>query len=1054
MTICAECGRENTDDARFCAGCGAALAPAAAGEVRKVVSVVFTDLVGSTSLGELLDPEALRRIMSRYFEAMQATLERHGGTVEKFIGDAVMAVFGIPTLHEDDALRAVRAAVEMRDSLARLNDALEREHGIRLETRTGVNTGPVVAGDTFSRQKLATGDAVNVAARLEQAAAPGEILVGDETKRLVGNDVRVEPLEPLAMRGKSEPAPAWRVIGLVPHAPAFTRPIAAPFVGRVQELAALEDAFAQASRERRCELATIIGPPGIGKSRLARELIGAVAQQARVVVGRCLPYGEGITYAPLAEIVRQLAGTDQERGLANVVADDDQAAAISARIGAAIGTADRAGTPEEIAWAFRKLFESLGRKQPLVVVVDDIHWAEPTLLDLLEYVAGFSTGAPILLVCLARPDLFDDRPTWAAPRPNATLVSIAPLSDEETQGLIERLLEERELDDDVRARIVEAAEGNPLFVEQILALHADDPQANGLVPPTIHALLAARIDRLEPEERTVLARASVEGRLFHRGAIADLLPAGARDGMGSQLLSLVRKEFVRPDHSLFPGDDGFRFNHVLIRDAAYDSMPKQLRAELHERYADWLERRVDGNVAEYEELLGYHLEQSYRYRAELGQTDRELDAVAARGGTLLGHAGRRAAGRGDARAARRLLQRAVDLLEQDLERRSELLPDYALALRVSGDLDAAERAVQEAVEVAARRGDERNELRAELQRAWLFLYRDAEDWAERVRTIATRAISLFERLGDDGELAGALVLLGIVETLSGNGTAGAEAHLRAREHARAAGDDRREVEIWEELGGALIFSRTPVADAIAFTEEEAAWAREKGFPYLEADAALAGPYLYPMLGRFEEGRALLARSKSIFDELGTRYNYAEACWAGAQLELLAGDAPAAERELREALRVHEEMGSTRYSAFVRSKLAQVVCLQGRDDEAQELLDGADAESTSGNLRFRVQWNLGRAQVLAARGETDDAAHAAREAVAIIAATDNINAHADALVDLADVLRAGGEDVEAVAALEQAVVLYEEKGNVLCAERARRTLALVSGPSSDAIKRAR
>jgi class 3 adenylate cyclase/tetratricopeptide (TPR) repeat protein len=1035
MTTCAQCGRENAPDSRFCSGCGAPLAAeAGTDERRKVVTVLFTDLVGSTSLGEGLDPETLRRVMSRYFDAMRAVVERHGGTVEKFIGDAIMAVFGIPTLHEDDALRAVRAAAEMRDALAGLNETLERENTIRLTARTGVNTGEVVAGDAAARQQLATGDAVNVAARLEQAAGPGEILLGETTHRLVRENVLAEQIEPLALKGKTRPSPAWKLLEVLPDIPAFTRPIATPFVGREQELASLQDAFGRAVREKACVTATIVGLPGIGKSRLAREAIGA-AEGAQVLVGRCLPYGEGITYAPLAEMVRQVAGTDPEARLAEIVAPDGHATAIAARISSAIGVSDHPASADEIAWAFRRLFEELARERPLIVAVDDIHWAEPALLDLLEHVAAFWHGSAMLLLCLARPELFDRRPTWTSP----TTVSLVPLSAGETHGLIERL---SQVDEKTRTRIVEAAEGNPLFVEQIVALQAEAPEQELVVPPTIQALLASRIDRLPSDERAVLAHASVEGRLFHRSAVAELLQSDARNGIESRLQNLTRKEFVRPDRALFHGDDGFRFNHILIRDAAYDSMPKQLRAELHERYAEWLERRVDGNIAEYEEFVGYHLERSYRLRSELGQVDSAAEALASRAGRLLAHVGRRAAARGDARAATSLLRRAVDLLAHEAQARLEVLPDYGLALRGSGELLEAERMLGEAIQEAVQAGDERNEVRAEMQLAWAHLTLGRAGWPERARRTAERAKSVFEH--DHGELAHAWILVGVVETLTGHEAAGVEAYLRAREHARAAGDDRREVEIWEELGGALIASRTPVEEIIAFLEEEAAWGREKGFPFLEADAALAGPYLYPMLGRFEEGRELLARSKSIFGELGAKYNVAEACWAGAQLERLAGDWATAERELRDALRIHEEMGTKRYSSYVRAQLARVVYEQGREDEAVELLAQAEQEGTGENIRFQLQWRTARARVLAGRGETAEAARLARGAVEIVAATDNINAHADALVELAEVLRVGSDENESSAALETAIALYEEKGNSLCADRAR--VAIASVPS--------
>jgi class 3 adenylate cyclase len=641
-------------------------------EVRKTVTIVFTDIVGSTRLSERLDPEAMRRVMSRYFDAMQLAIEHHGGLVEKFIGDAIMAVYGLPTLHEDDALRAVRAAIEMRSALGQLNDELERDVGVRIEARTGVNTGEVIVGDAGHGQTLATGDAVNVAARLEQTAAAGEILIGGGTYELVADAVNVESLEPLALAGKSHPVAAWRLTSMRNEGIPFSHAPATPFIGRAEELETLRDVFDRAVAERTCALATIVGPPGIGKSRLAREVIATVAPNATVAVGRCLAYGESITYAPLAEIAEQL----EDYGTA-LVSDDAQA--IRQRLNVALGTSDERASPEEIAWAFRKLFEALGRRQPLLLVVDDIHWAEPTLLDLLEYVAGFAIDAPILLLCLARPDLFDARPSWSAPRANATIISLEPLNDEETQGLLSTLEREHKLTGAARSRIVAAAEGNPLFVEHIVALHAEAPEEI-TVPPTIQALLAARIDRLESDERDVLARASVEGRLFHRGALAELLPPETRAQLGTHLLSLVRKEFLRPDRALFAGDDGFRFGHVLIRDAAYNSMPKQLRADLHERYARWLEERLTARSDDYLEIVGFHLEQAWRYHSELGKSD---DALACEAGERLWKAARAASERMDVPAALALYERANALLSD--EPTGELLQEFGAAVNRTGD---------------------------------------------------------------------------------------------------------------------------------------------------------------------------------------------------------------------------------------------------------------------------------------------------------------------------------------------------------------------------------
>ena len=442
--VCSSCGRENDADARFCDACGTQLdAHPSHAATRKVVTVVFTDVVGSTALGERLDPESMRRVMWRYFDAMQATLERYGGTVEKFIGDAIVAVFGVPAVHEDDAQRAVRAAFEMRDALARVNESLAREYGVRIETRTGVNTGEVIVGDNAADQKLATGDAVNVAARLEQAAQTGEVLLGQATYRLVEDAVVVEQVPAVEAKGKSQPLAAWRLVGLRPDVPAFARPIVTPFIGRHRELDELRHAFETSVRESSCWLATIVGPPGIGKSRLAREVVRSFEKEARVVVGRCVAYGEGITYLPLAEVVREVAGADSEPALRKLLANVERGPIATRLIMGAIGANDEPGSPEETAWAFRRLFETLAVSRPLVVVVDDIHWAEPALLDLLEYVLGFSSGAPILLLCLARPDVFDARPSWAAPRRRTTLVSLAPLSDDESEDLIEGLLRRR-----------------------------------------------------------------------------------------------------------------------------------------------------------------------------------------------------------------------------------------------------------------------------------------------------------------------------------------------------------------------------------------------------------------------------------------------------------------------------------------------------------------------------------------------------------------------------------------------------------------------------------
>ncbi len=753
--------------------------------MRRTVTVLFCDLVGSTALGERTDPEVLRELMASYHAGLRTILERHGGTVEKFVGDAAMAVFGIPHVHEDDALRAVRAAAEMRVVVGRLG----------LEVRIGVSTGEVAAG---AGETLVTGDAVNVAARLEQAAGSGEILMGGQTERLVSDSVRAKAVAPLVLKGKAEAVPAFRLLEVLPDVPAFTRPIDALFVGRAEELDALRRASGRAMEERVAQLCTIVGPPGIGKSRLAREFLSSAGAQARVLVGRCLPYGEGITYWPLGEIVRQVGGGDPRESIAEMVGGDE-AAFVADRIVGAMSLGPAGGSPEEISWAARKLFEALARDRPLIVVVDDIHWAESTRLDLLEYVVSFAAGVPLLVLCTARPDLFETRPSWSNPRPNTTLVSLEPLPVQESETLIDEL---QVVDARTRARIVEAAEGNPLFVEQLLAMRAESDDGELVIPPTIQALLSARLDGLKPAERAVLDRASVEGRLFHLSAVAELLPAVSRPAVGSHLMTLIRKEFIRPDRAIFLGDDGFRFGHVLIRDGAYESIPKRLRAELHERFAGWLEAKLGARTEQYDEILGYHLEQSVRYCAELGAPD---GALADRAAAKLGAAGRRALDRGDMDGASNLLERAAGLLAEGDAARIDLEVELGEALLEAGRVTEAESLLEKTVALATGTGDRLLHARAQVGLAFVRIQTQGSESHARIRRDVEPLVSAFADADDHRGAADTLRLLGRLASWAHDFDASSDLQERALLHARRAGDERREAAIvrytvLEEMG--------------------------------------------------------------------------------------------------------------------------------------------------------------------------------------------------------------------------------------------------------------
>jgi class 3 adenylate cyclase len=531
------------------------------GAHRKVVTVLFCDVVGSTALGESVDPEALQGLLARYFERMSGIVETHGGSVEKFIGDAVMAVFGVPVAHEDDALRACRAAVEMRHALPELG----------VEGRIGVNTGEVLAG---TEERLATGDAVNVAARLEQAAEPGEVLIGADTLALVGSTVEIGEERLLELKGKSEPVAAHPLVDVL-EAP--ERSHASRFVGRERELRQLADAWGRALAGPRCELVTVVGDPGVGKSRLVTEALAQI--DVRSVRGRCLSYGEGITYWPVIEVVKQLHARPD---------DEHAATAIRSLLGE---TETLAGT-DEIAWAFRKLLEE---QAPLVVCFDDIQWGEETFLELVESTALLSAGAPVLLICMARPELLDRRPGWPA------VLRLEPLPEDEAGALVGDAVSA-----EVRERIIRTSGGNPLFLTEMAAL-SEAAGTEVEVPLTLRALLAARLDQLDESERRVLERGAVEGELFHRGSVQALAPEETE--VTPRLAALVRKDLVRPDRAMLPREDAYRFRHLLIRDAAYDALPKATRAHLHRRFAKWLEE-YGQSLVELDEILGYHLEQA------------------------------------------------------------------------------------------------------------------------------------------------------------------------------------------------------------------------------------------------------------------------------------------------------------------------------------------------------------------------------------------------------------------------------------------------------------
>ena len=983
MTTCAACGQENPGGFKFCGNCGAPLdAAAPAREVRKVVTILFCDLTGSTELGDRTDPETLRATMREYYEQMRTILERHGGTVEKFVGDAVMAVFGVPISHEDDALRAVRAAWEMRTAVPELG----------LQARIGVNTGEVVTGEGDT---LVTGDAVNVAARLEQGAAPGDVLIGDPTRRLVRDAVRVEPVHVTA-KGKAEPVHAYRVVDLDPNASGVARRLDTPLIGRERELALLRQAYERAVSERACQLFTLLGAAGVGKSRLVAEFLAGV--DATVARGRCLNYGEGITFWPVIEVLKQLGADDAVETIAD-------------------GTVGS----NELFLSVRRTLEQVASDRPLALVFDDIHWGAPTFLDLLDHVSDLSRGAPILLLCVARPELLDVRAGWSGGKLNATTTLLEPLTAEESGALMAALGVD-DVGDDTRARIIGAAAGNPLYVEEMLALAREGGDVRA--PSTIQALLQARLDRLDAPERAVIERGAVEGELFHRGAVRQLTN-GSSDGIDTQLVGLVRKELIRPDRPTVPGDDAYRFRHLLIRDAAYEALPKDTRAELHRRFADWLAEHAE--LVELDEIVGYHLEQAARYARELGHPDDDTERQAAR---RLRAAGSRAATREDFPAADNLFARALALTPGDDADRAATVLDRILVLEHRGASDERLALISE-LEANADAG---LRLHGRVARSSLRIFSDPHGAVDEARAAAADALDHFSATGDDFGLARAWWLRFNIHWIGSRSRPALEALERARDHAERAG--ARTIRAMAEtiLMGPLMWGElTP--DEVRTRLEPL---RHSGLTAKNTVLRVEA-HLLAREGRFEEAFEKHDEADAICADLGMTVLLAvQTSWPGELLLQLGRPEEAVERMRLSVARL-EELGDRSFRSTSTIRLADALFEAGELVEAEErAIEGEQLGAAEDVVNYAYGRGV-RARIAVARGETDDALALARDALRYAYETDFPAVHAVVHRTLADALAAAGRRDEAAAELERAIERFESYGNAFEADRTRALL---------------
>jgi tetratricopeptide (TPR) repeat protein len=817
-------------------------------------------------------------------------------------------------------------------------------------------------------------------------------------------------------------------------------------VGRDSERQLLEQAYQRAVRERSCILFTILGSAGVGKSRLVAESLDPLRSEATILQGTCLSYGDGITFWPVVEVVREAAGiTDgdsiQEARLRirSLLEGTDVQDVVADRVAEVIGLGTSSTSSEELFWAIRRFLEAIASDRPLIVVFDDIHWAEPSLLDLIEHIADWSRDASILLVCIARQDLLDLRPGWGGGKLNATSILLEVLRQEECERLIVNLLGTEAIDSDVRERILGSAEGNPLFVEEMFSMLVDEgllEKSEGrwvagsdlstvALPPTIQALVAARLDLLETKERQVIERAAIAGELFHSGAIWDLASEALRPDISNRLLSLVRKELIRPATAEFAGEEAFRFRHHLILEVAYEAMPKEERANLHERFAAWLEKIVGERVDEYEPILGYHLEAAYQYRSELGPLDDRGRELAARAATLLGAAARRARTRGDVPGARSLFERACSLSIDRPAERLELLPGLGEALYQMGETDAGDAIFSELIEGARKLGDRGVELRAFIQRERSFLDLDAGGNWEESRARAAAAVPLLNKLDDKVALASAWLVMGVMDLQMGNATVSQQELERSMAYARETGDRLTEIEAMGWLAVSVPTGPIPLSETDRLFDEMTA--RGGDALHNEAYALIFRGQSYALRGEFAEAHDYIERGRALLLELGQRRNWAITAMVSGQAELLGGETETAERKLREALKGLEEMKGGEFGAVLAYLLGEALYRQGRLDDADEMATASQSLALPGDWDCQAGWRMVHAKVLARRGELVAAERLGREAVAFVP-TKELNVYQlQVAADLAEILILCGQNDQVADVVRPALGLARRKG---------------------------
>ena len=987
---------------------------------RRPVTVLCVVLHVASSSGAALDPEAHEAVNEHAISQLTAILERHGGKLAISAGERLAGVFGAASVHEDDALRAVRASLEARSELVTEAGLLPRGYGASLMCRFGIATAEALVGGAGPR-KFA-GDAEAQAVALAEAAEAGQILISRQTQELAAAAIETESAGPNRF--------------ILRSAHAAMRPLAvrldAPLVGRHEEMRQLEETCAQATRERVTILVTVIGEAGLGKTRLVHELAGRLDREVNVLSGRCLPYGEGITFWPLLEMVRQ-AGADPDspdsiKALLDGEADAEQ---VADRLSRALSPGDQGRSDAaEIFWAARRLLETLARSRPLLVIFEDLHWAEPTFLDLVESLAVQAGRSPLILVGVARPELLEQRPAWGTGTERAISIELMPLADASSAALLESLAGDQRISRPTQSRIVETAAGNPLYLEQLAVSLSEQTESHGrpVLPPTIEALLAARLQRLGPGASSVLACAAVIGKEFSVAAVLELLPPAARDPLMRNLQTLLARGLVERLPPVKSRAEDHAFRHILIQEAAYRAIPKALRAELHHRFADWLEYVFLTPATPRPEILGYHLEQSVRYLSELRPAEAQSSPLSRRAAMHLENAGRAAYDRGDDLAAVNLLDRAAALLPADDPALGRFYTSLGITLTEAGQLERAKTALDHAQRIAAANGDERQHAHARVQALLLGLELDPRDAAAEIGHALPELWREFHRNLDELGLCRTLQLEAALHWNHARSAAAEDAWRRAAEYARILNDRRELAEILSWLASAALWGPTPAAEGTQRCKDYLDEIGNHSFGRAIILQNLAG--LYAMQDDVTAAYAALDSAKNLLDTLGPTMTGA-ITQPAALIAMLAGDPAAAESHLRLEYDTLHQMGERRYLASTAAKLARAIVAQGqsRYDQATRLI-AISQEAAAGEDPSAQALSQGlSARILADRGQHREAEDLARSAVALAAQTDMLSHHADTLLDLAHVLAVAGRIPDAHAAASRALDLYQRKGNL-------------------------